>query len=157
MATYPPPAPHSSPPCGKWWPARHSRPFFLPPLCCRSRQSKIRLVGQTGATYTSQRTVTHLEHSGKDFNTPNPSQTPPSLPSPPPPTPFLITHYPVPVSGRECRMYLQAARPELMEEGKVSGRVAAPTLFQQIRPVSVRVKMKTQKESDRPPLTLHFQ
>lgn len=83
MATYPPPHtphPHPSHPCGKWWPARHRRPFILPPLCCRSRQSKIRLVGQTGATYTSQRTVTHLEHSGKDFNTPNPSQTPPSLP-----------------------------------------------------------------------------
>lgn len=54
-------------------------------------------------------------------------------------------------------MYLQAAQPELMEGAKVSGRVAAPTLFQKLRPVSVRVKMKTQKESDRPPLTLHFQ
>lgn len=50
--------------------------FFLPPLCCRSRQSRICLAGQTGATSASQHTMSQLEHSGKDFDTPNPTPAP---------------------------------------------------------------------------------
>lgn len=60
--------------------------------------------------------MTHLEHSGKDFDTPDPPAQPPPQPLPLAATSsfFLITHYPVPVSGRECREHLQVARPEPM-------------------------------------------
>lgn len=133
--------------------------FFLPPLCCWSRQSKIRLAEQTGATDASQRTMTHLEHSRKDFNSPNPS------PAPTPATTtnslFLIAHYPVPVSGRECRKYLQAARPELMwgvREQQLqhffnkSGLSACDAKWKQMRNPAARLFCRTSSSAERGPV-----
>lgn len=73
-------------------------------LCGRLRQSRAVWPGRQEPPIPSKCRMSHLEHSGKDFNTPSL----PSAPHPPPPPLFLITHYPIPVLGREFHKHFQA-------------------------------------------------
>lgn len=78
-------------------------------LCCGLRQSRAVWPGRQEPPIALKCRMSHLEHSGKDFNTPpSPPPRPPltSLTSPPHSSSlFLITHYPIPVLGREFHRY----------------------------------------------------
>lgn len=92
-----------------------SLPFFFPHFVADQDKVKFVWLGR-------QEPPLPLNTRWVSWNIPERISTPPTLPQLLPPTTttnslFLITHYPIPVSGRECRKYLQAARPELMWGG----------------------------------------